>query len=172
MNDADLEYGPTPADAEYEHTDIEPSIAGKFAVWLTVAMVISVAIVYGTFWFFEGREQTAGQASQQFPLAAGQVREPPGPQLQTQPFKDIYLLRQSENEKLTSLRLGRPGRRRRPHPDRRRDAHSERARRDPLDVGSADRADPGGAGFIGGADDRRRGNEGKTTPVEAVFRPA
>ena len=34
MNEADLEYGPTPPDATYEHTDIEPSIAGKFAVWL------------------------------------------------------------------------------------------------------------------------------------------
>jgi hypothetical protein len=102
MNEADLEYGPTPADAEYEHTDIEPSIAGKFAVWLIVAMVISAGIVYGTFWFFEGQEFSAGQASQQFPLAAGQVREPEGPRLQTQPFKDVYLLRQGENEKLTS----------------------------------------------------------------------
>ena len=102
MNDADLEYGPTPADAAYEHTDIEPSIATKFAVWLTIAMVISAGIVYGTFWFFEGLEQTSSQASQQFPLAAAQVREPEGPKLQTQPFKDVYLLRQGENEKLTS----------------------------------------------------------------------
>ena len=36
------------------------------------------------------------------PLAAGQLREPPGPHLQTQPFKDIYRLRQSEQEKLTT----------------------------------------------------------------------
>ena len=59
MNEADLEYGPTPADAEHEHTDIEPSIAWKFAIWLAVAMVISAAIVYGTFWFFEARSETA-----------------------------------------------------------------------------------------------------------------
>jgi len=65
-------------------------------------MLISVGIVYGTFWFFEGQELSAGRASQQFPLAAGQVREPQGPRLQTQPFKDIYLLRQAENEKLRS----------------------------------------------------------------------
>ena len=102
MNDADLEYGPTPADSTYEHTDIEPSIAGKFAVWLGVAMIISAGIVYGTFWLFEGQEQATNQANQLFPLAAGQVREPQGPRLQTQPFKDVYLLRQGENDKLTT----------------------------------------------------------------------
>jgi hypothetical protein len=102
MNEADLEYGPTPPDATYEHTDIEPSIAGKFAIWLVVAMFISVAIVYGTFWLFEGQEQASGQANQLYPLAAGQVREPQGPRLQTQPFKDVYVLRQGESEKLTT----------------------------------------------------------------------
>ena len=102
MNEADLEYGPTPANSQYEHTDIEPTIAGKFAVWLFIAMVISGGIVYGTFWLFEGQEARAGQANQLFPLAAGQVKEPQGPRLQTQPFKDIYLLRQGEREKLTT----------------------------------------------------------------------
>jgi hypothetical protein len=102
MNEADLEYGPTPANAEHEHTDIEPTIAGKFAAWLAVAMMISGGIVYGTFWLFEGQEQKAQQGSQLFPLAAGQVMEPQGPRLQTQPFKDIYLLRQGEREKLTT----------------------------------------------------------------------
>jgi len=102
VNEGDLQYGPTPAGAQHEHTDIEPSIATRFAAWLAVAMLISVGIVYGTFWFFEGQELSAGRASQQFPLAAGQVREPQGPRLQTQPFKDIYLLRQAENEKLRS----------------------------------------------------------------------
>jgi hypothetical protein len=102
MNEADLEYGPTPANAEHEHTDIEPTIAGKFAAWLAVAMLISAGIVYGTFWLFEGQEQKAQQGSQLFPLAAGQVMEPQGPRLQTQPFKDIYLLRQGEREKLTT----------------------------------------------------------------------
>jgi hypothetical protein len=102
MKEADLEYGPTPADAEYEHTDIEPAIASRFAAWLVVAMLISAAIVYGTFWLFEGREQVAGQANQQFPLAAAQVKEPQGPRLQTQPFKDVYTLHQGEQEKLTT----------------------------------------------------------------------
>lgn len=100
VNEGDLQYGPTPPGAQHEHTDIEPSIATRFAVWLVVAMLISVGIVYGTFWFFEESEVSAGRAAQRYPLAAGQVREPPGPLLQTQPFKDIYLLRQAENEKL------------------------------------------------------------------------
>jgi len=100
-NEWDVEYGPTPETANREHTDIEPAIAWKFAIWLGVAMLISAGIVYGAFWFFEGREQTVNREAQVFPLAAGQVKEPPGPQLQTQPFKDIYVLRQNEQEKLT-----------------------------------------------------------------------
>lgn len=102
MNEADLEYGPTPPDAQYEHTDIEPSIATKFAVWLGVAMLISAGIVYGTFWMFEGRAVERGRATTQFPLAVGMVKEPPVPRLQTQPFKDIYQLRQAEQQKLTT----------------------------------------------------------------------
>ena len=101
-NDADLEYGPTPPDAEYEHTDIDPGIAGKFAAWLGVAMLISAAIVYGTFWLFEGREEAFNQQVQQFPLAAGQPKEPPTPRLQTQPFKDVYQLKQGQTERLHS----------------------------------------------------------------------
>ena len=100
QNEHDIEYGPTPPDATREYTDIEPSIAWKFAIWLGVAMVISAAIVYGTFWFFEGQEVTANRAAQVFPLAVGQVKEPPAPNLQTQPFKDIFTLRSSEQERL------------------------------------------------------------------------
>jgi len=102
MNEADLEYGPTPEGAQHEHTDIEPTIASKFAVWLTVAMLLSAGIVYGAFWIFEGEEADASRAAQVFPLAAGQVKEPQGPRLQTQPFKDVYMLREGERDKLTS----------------------------------------------------------------------
>jgi hypothetical protein len=100
MNEADLEYGPTPDNAEYEHTDIEPAIASRFAIWLAVAMVLSVGIVYGTFWLFEGRAQTTNREVQQFPLAVGQIKEPPTPRLQTQPFKDVYQLKTSQHDKL------------------------------------------------------------------------
>jgi hypothetical protein len=96
----DLEYGPTPPGAQYEHTDIDPGIGYKFALWLAVAMVISFAIVYGTFRFFEGQEDAANAAAQRYPLAVGVTRPNPTPFLQTQPFQDIYTLRQSEAEKL------------------------------------------------------------------------
>ena len=101
-NDADLEYASTPLDAEYEHTDIEPGIAGRFALWLGIAMLISGAIVYGTFWLFEGREESVSAQAQQFPLAAGQAKEPPTPRLQPQPFRDVYQLKSEQLEKLHS----------------------------------------------------------------------
>jgi len=102
VNEHDLEYGPTPPGAQYEHTDIDTSVGYKFAAWLTVAMLISVAIVYGVFWFFEGRSQSADAAAQKYPLAVGQPMNPPAPNLQTQPFKDVYMLRQGEADKLHS----------------------------------------------------------------------
>ena len=102
MNEADREYGPTPEGAEHEHTDIDPTIAGKFAIWLSIAMLISAAIVYGSFWFLEGNELEANRNAQVFPMAAGHTREPQGPRLQTQPFKDVYMLREAERERLTT----------------------------------------------------------------------
>jgi len=96
----DLEYGPTPAGAQHEHTDIDPSVGYKFALWLAVAMLISFGMVYGAFRLFEGRERASGRQAVAYPLA--ERMEPPTPNLQRQPFKDIYLLRQGEAEKLTS----------------------------------------------------------------------
>ena len=102
MSEADLEYVSTPEDAEYEHTDIEPAIATRFAIWLAIAILISSALVYGTFWFFEGRAAVINEQARQFPLAAGQAQAPPAPRLQTQPFKDVYQLKQAQLEKLQS----------------------------------------------------------------------
>jgi hypothetical protein len=98
----DLEYGPTPEGAKHEHTDIDPGVGYKFAMWLGVSMLISVGIVYGAFRLFEAQESAASRRAVAYPLAAGQHLEPPTPNLQRQPFKDIYMLRQGENEKLTS----------------------------------------------------------------------
>lgn len=98
----ELEYGPNPPGAKYEHSDIDPGLGYRFAIWLVVAMLLSVAVVYGTFWFFEGEEKAVDTAVQQYPLAVGQAKVPPSPRLQTQPFKDIYLLHRAENEKLES----------------------------------------------------------------------
>jgi hypothetical protein len=103
VHDEDSEYGPTPAGAKYEHTDIDPSIGYQFGIWLAVAMLISFGIVYGTFWLFEGREKAANTAAQKYPLAASVPhKEPPGPNLQKQPFKDIYMLHEGEAQKLTT----------------------------------------------------------------------
>jgi hypothetical protein len=66
-------------------------------------MLISFGIVFGAFRLFENRAQASDVAAQKYPLAASVPhRQPPGPNLQTQPFKDIYSLRQGETEKLTS----------------------------------------------------------------------
>ena len=110
VSEHDIEYGPTPPGAKYEHTDIDVNVGYKFALWLSVAMLISIAIVYGTFYFFEGRAQSANAQAQKFPLAAGpalkpgeaqRLAVPPSPNLQTQPFRDVYEMRNAEAKKLT-----------------------------------------------------------------------
>ena len=98
----DLEYGPTPPGAKYEHTDIDPAIGYKFALWLAVAMLMSFAIVYGTFILFDREARQVNEAAVRYPLAAGAARPQPTPALQTQPFKDVYLLRHEETQRLDS----------------------------------------------------------------------
>jgi hypothetical protein len=97
-----IEYGPTPPGAKYEHTDIDVNVGYKSGLWLAIAVMISVAIVYGTFYFFDGQERAADTAAQKYPLAVGQTKQPPSPNLQTQPFSDVYHLREGEAEKLTT----------------------------------------------------------------------
>jgi hypothetical protein len=101
-HDHDPEYGPTPPGAKYEHTDIDVSVGYKFGLWLVVSMLISIAIVTGAFYYFEGQGRAANAAAQKYPLAVGQQKQPPTPNLQNQPFKDIYTLRQGEAERLGS----------------------------------------------------------------------
>jgi hypothetical protein len=101
-HDPDLEYDATPPGAKYEHTDIDPAVGYKFALWLAASMVVSFAIVYGAFWFFERRAARANEAAQQYPLAADFERPRPTPALQTQPFADVYTLRQGEADRLTT----------------------------------------------------------------------
>ncbi len=98
----DYEYGPTPPGAQHEHTDIDPSVGYRFALWLAVSMLMAVVIVFGTFRFFEGRTTAADVTAQKYPLAVGIPKAPPAPHLQNQPFKDIYNLRHAETEKLTT----------------------------------------------------------------------
>jgi hypothetical protein len=101
-HDHDPEYGPTPPGAKYEHTDIDVSVGYKFGLWLVVSMLISIAIVTVAFYYFEGQGRAANAAAQKYPLAVGQQKRPPTPNLQNQPFKDIYTLRQGETERLGS----------------------------------------------------------------------
>jgi hypothetical protein len=70
-------------------------------LWLAVAMVLSFGIVYGAFRFFDSQARTAN-AEPRYPMAAGLTRPAPTPSLQTQPFKDIYMLREDEANKLKS----------------------------------------------------------------------
>ena len=102
QHDHDVEYGPNPPGATYEHSDIDPSIGFKFALWLAVAMITSAALVYGAFWYFRNQAVARDAEVRQFPLAAGVVKDPPVPRLQTQPFRDINMLRQDEAKKLES----------------------------------------------------------------------
>lgn len=101
-HDHDHEYGPTPPGAKYEHTDIDVNVGYKFGLWLTVSMLISIGIVTGAFYFFEGQQNSANALAQKYPLAVGQVKAPPAPNLQNQPFKDLYMLRQAEAEKMSN----------------------------------------------------------------------
>jgi hypothetical protein len=102
VEDYAAEYGPTPPGARHEHTDIDVRAGYQFGLWLVVSMLISAGVVYGSFRFFEGQAQMADSRAQKYPLAIDQLREPPLPHLQKQPFKDLYLLRQGESERLTS----------------------------------------------------------------------
>ena len=70
----DLEYGPNPPGAQYEHTDIDVSLGYNFAIWLFVAMLLSIGIVYGAFALFESQKVKSDIAAQQFPLVALQRR--------------------------------------------------------------------------------------------------
>jgi hypothetical protein len=98
----DLEYGPTPPGAKHEHTDIDVNVGYKFGLWLAVSMLISIGIVTGAYYFFEAQESAASARAQKYPLAVGQQKQPPTPNLQNQPFKDLYMVQQGEAEKLSS----------------------------------------------------------------------
>jgi hypothetical protein len=101
-HEADLEYESTPAGAAYEHTDIAPGVAYNFAIWLFVAIAVSGGIVYGTFWFLEGRAKLHDETARAYPLAVGRAEDPPAPRLQTQPFRDVYDLKGAQRGVLNS----------------------------------------------------------------------
>ena len=77
-------------------------MAYNFALWLGVALILSSALVYGTFWFFERRAVSIDDRSRLYPLAVGQAQDPPAPRLQPQPFKDVYDLKSTQRNTLNS----------------------------------------------------------------------
>ena len=127
-NDADNEYGPTPPGAGYEHTDIDPAVGYRFALWLGVAMLLSGALVYGVFLFLGSRAAGLDEAARTFPLGQGRSQDPPAPRLQTQPFKDIYQLKAEQLGALHSYGWVDQAKRRRAHPDRTGDGAHAAAR--------------------------------------------
>ena len=99
----DHEYGPTPPGAKHEHTDIDVecrlqvrAVAGGGDADLGRA---SSTARSGS---SKGEGQRRTRRAQEYPLAVGQRKEPPTPNLQNQPFKDIYTLRQGEAGRLAA----------------------------------------------------------------------
>ena len=156
LNEHDLEYGPTPPGAKHEHTDIDVSVGYKFALVagggdgaLGGHRLRHVLVLRGP------GSRRANALAQTLSAGGGQAKEPPAPHLQTQPFKDVYPLRQGESEKLTSYGWV--------DKDGGVDAHSDRSR-DGSDAaaGLSDarrrrrRVERGHAGQFVGPDGRRR----------------
>ena len=97
---ADDEYLVTPEGAGHEHTDANVWLIVQFAIWLTVAALLTHLLMWGLFEvFIKTRNDAAPPA--EFPLAAQQERRlPAGPRLQAIPANEIYEFRQRENAEL------------------------------------------------------------------------
>ena len=65
-------------------------------------MVLSAGLVYGTFAFLERGSKAHDDAVRNFPLGVGRSQEPPAPRLQTQPFKDVYQLKNAQRGRSTA----------------------------------------------------------------------
>jgi hypothetical protein len=98
---ADDEYLATPEGSGHEHTDANVWLIVQFAIWLTVAALVTHGLMGGLFAFFvDNRNDTAPAV--EFPLAAQQERRlPAGPRLQAIPANEIFEFRQRENAELS-----------------------------------------------------------------------
>ena len=91
-------------------------------------MLVSGAIVYGTFWFLEGRAVSIDDAARRYPLAAGQPQESAGAPAADPAVQGRLHAQERAARRAQQLRLGGQGQRRRPHPDRAGDAAHAGAR--------------------------------------------
>ncbi len=97
---ADDEYLATPEGAGHEHTDANVWLIVQFAIWLTIAAIITHLLMWGLFELFVKTRNDAAPAAE-FPLAAQQERRlPAGPRLQAIPANEIFEFRQRENAEL------------------------------------------------------------------------
>jgi hypothetical protein len=97
---ADDEYLATPEGAGHEHTDANVWLIVQFAIWLTIAALITHLLMWGLFELFVKTRNDAAPAAE-FPLAAQQERRlPAGPRLQAIPANEIFEFRQRENAEL------------------------------------------------------------------------
>ena len=97
---ADDEYLATPEGAGHEHTDANVWLIVQFAIWLTIAAIITHLLMWGLFALFVKTRNDAAPAAE-FPLAVQQERRlPAGPRLQAIPANEIFEFRQRENAEL------------------------------------------------------------------------
>ncbi len=99
---ADDEYLPSP-DATYERTDAHVRPIARFMIWLAVLTVLTHVGVAFMFSVMSGNRVTADEP--RYPLAEatlGEIPEPAGWRLQTDPLVDMQRFRTSEDARLES----------------------------------------------------------------------
>jgi hypothetical protein len=93
--DAEHEYVNPESGSGHEHTDANVSLIIQFAVWLTVAAILTHIGLWFVFGIFVSQRERAG--APEYPLAIEQgPRLPAGPRLQQQPATEMYQFRLQE----------------------------------------------------------------------------
>ena len=99
---ADDEYLNTAEASGHEHSDANVWLIVQFAIWLTIAAIITHLLMWGLFELFVKTSNDAAPAAE-FPLAAQQERRlPAGPRLQAIPANEIFEFRQREGSEQNS----------------------------------------------------------------------
>ena len=83
-----------PMVAGHETSDAEVGPLLKFAVFLTVVVVVVSALTIGLYNYLDARE--LAEKAPRYPLSTAQRPLPPAPRLQTHPFMDVQQLRREE----------------------------------------------------------------------------
>ncbi|HEY8536815.1 MAG TPA: hypothetical protein VIL25_10200 [Vicinamibacterales bacterium] len=83
----------------HETSDAEIGPLLKFAVFLTIVVVIVSLLTMGLYSYLDAREQA--EKAPRYPLSTAQRPLPPTPRLQTHPFMDVQQLRREEARFLT-----------------------------------------------------------------------